>query len=137
MSADKKYLERLSDYPVIPETNYLIEPHVPLGPLIFVAGLPKTFKIFLGGICRRLHPAVIDVEHDPQGAADQNEEHDGSEAQRDQFVLRRWFQVEVQKIPQVDHDLRDRRNADGNKDLYRPQRASGDEAEWNRGQHQR
>ena len=48
--ADKKYLKRLSDYGAIPATDYLIEPHVPLGALIFVAGLPKTFKTFLSGI---------------------------------------------------------------------------------------
>jgi len=35
----------------------------------------------------------------------------------------------VQKIPQVDDDLSDRRSADENKNLYRRQRASGDEAE--------
>jgi hypothetical protein len=34
----------------------------------------------------------------------------------------------VQKIPQVDDDLSDRRSADDDKNLYRPQRASGDEA---------
>jgi len=48
--ADKKYLKRLSDYDVIPATEYLIEPYVPLGALVFVAGLPKTFKTFLSGI---------------------------------------------------------------------------------------
>ena len=47
---DKKYLKRLSDYDVIPATEYLIEPYVPLGALVFVAGLPKTFKTFLSGI---------------------------------------------------------------------------------------
>ena len=63
--------------------------------------------------------------------------HDRGEAQRDEFILRQWLQVEVQKISQVDDDLSDRRSADDDKNLYRPQRASGDEAEWNRGQHQR
>jgi hypothetical protein len=48
--ADKKYLERLSDYDAIPATEYLIEPYVPIGALVFVAGLPKTFKTFLSGI---------------------------------------------------------------------------------------
>jgi hypothetical protein len=48
--ADQKYLKRLSNYDVIPATNYLIEPYVPIGALIFVAGLPKTFKTFLAGI---------------------------------------------------------------------------------------
>jgi hypothetical protein len=48
--ADKKYLKRLSDYDVIPATEYLIEPYVPIGALVFVAGLPKTFKTFLSGI---------------------------------------------------------------------------------------
>jgi hypothetical protein len=42
----------------------------------------------------------------------------------------------VQKIPQVDDDLSDRRGTDDEKDVYRPQGASGDEAEWNCGQHQ-
>lgn len=50
MSTNKKYLKRLSDYDVIPATEYLIEPYVPMGALIFVCGLPKVFKSFLGGI---------------------------------------------------------------------------------------
>ena len=49
-SQNQKYLKRLSDYDVIPATDYLIEPYVPMGSLIFVAGLPKTFKSFLNGI---------------------------------------------------------------------------------------
>jgi hypothetical protein len=48
--ADQKYLKRLSDYDAIPATEYLIEPYVPIGALVFVAGLPKTFKTFLSGI---------------------------------------------------------------------------------------
>jgi hypothetical protein len=48
--ADKKYLKRLSDYDAIPATEYLIEPYVPIGALVFVAGLPKTFKTYLSGI---------------------------------------------------------------------------------------
>jgi hypothetical protein len=48
--ADKKYLKRLSDYDVIPATEFLIEPYVPTGALCFVAGLPKTFKTYLSGI---------------------------------------------------------------------------------------
>jgi hypothetical protein len=48
--ANEKFLKRLSDYDVIPATDYLIEPYVPMGGLIFVAGLPKTFKSFLNGI---------------------------------------------------------------------------------------
>jgi RecA-family ATPase len=47
---DQKYLKRLSDYAVIPATDYLIEPYLPIGGVIFVAGLPKTFKSFLSGI---------------------------------------------------------------------------------------
>ena len=50
MGADKKYLKRLSDYVVIQGTDYLIEPYVPIGALVFICGLPKTFKSFLGGI---------------------------------------------------------------------------------------
>jgi len=48
--AEQKYLKRLSDYAVIPATEFLIEPYVPLGGLIFVAGKPKTFKSYLSGI---------------------------------------------------------------------------------------
>ena len=47
---DKKFLHRLSDYNVIPGTDYLIKPYVPIGALIFVCGLPKVFKSFLAGI---------------------------------------------------------------------------------------
>jgi hypothetical protein len=47
---NQKFLKRLSDYDVIPATEYLIEPYVPMGALIFVAGRPKTFKSFLSGI---------------------------------------------------------------------------------------
>jgi hypothetical protein len=47
---NQKYLKRLSDYDVIPATEFLIEPYVPMGGLIFVAGRPKTFKSFLSGI---------------------------------------------------------------------------------------
>jgi hypothetical protein len=50
MSADKKYLKRLSDHDVIPSTDYLIEPYLPMGALVFVCGLPKVFKSFLSGI---------------------------------------------------------------------------------------
>jgi hypothetical protein len=50
MADNKKFLKRLSDYDVIPATEYLIEPYVPMGALIFVAGRPKTFKSFLSGI---------------------------------------------------------------------------------------
>jgi hypothetical protein len=50
MSAEKKYLKRLSDYDKIPATDYLIEPYVPMGGLVFVCGLPKTFKTYLSGI---------------------------------------------------------------------------------------
>jgi RecA-family ATPase len=48
--SDKKFLKRLSDYDVIPATNHLIEPYVPMGGLVFVCGLPKTFKTYLSGI---------------------------------------------------------------------------------------
>jgi AAA domain len=47
---DKKILKRLSDYDVIPATDYLIEPYLPMGGLVFVCGLPKTFKTYLSGI---------------------------------------------------------------------------------------
>jgi hypothetical protein len=50
MGTGKKYLKRLSDYDVIPATGYLIEPYVPMGGLVFVCGLPKTFKTYLSGI---------------------------------------------------------------------------------------
>jgi hypothetical protein len=47
--ADKKY-KRLSGYDIIPATEYLIEPNLPLGALVFAAGLPKTLKTYLAGI---------------------------------------------------------------------------------------
>ena len=43
--------------------------------------------------------------------------HDRGEAQCDEFILRQWLQVEVQKISQVDDDLSDRRSADDYKNL--------------------
>src|SRR5262249_44365322 len=40
-------LQRLSDYPVIPSTDRLIDPYLPLGGQIVLAALPKTFKTFV------------------------------------------------------------------------------------------
>jgi AAA domain-containing protein len=40
-------LQRLSDYSVIPSTERLIDPYLPLGGQIVLAGLPKTFKTFV------------------------------------------------------------------------------------------
>jgi AAA domain len=40
-------LQRLSDYPVIPSTERLIDPYLPLGGQIVLAALPKTFKTFV------------------------------------------------------------------------------------------
>jgi RecA-family ATPase len=40
-------LRRLSDYPVIPSTELLIDPYLPLGGQIVLAALPKTFKTFV------------------------------------------------------------------------------------------
>jgi hypothetical protein len=48
--ASQPFLKRLSDYDIIPATDYLIEPYVPIGALIFVCGLPKTFKTYLSAI---------------------------------------------------------------------------------------
>jgi hypothetical protein len=42
------YLKRLSDYDVLPAVNHLIDPYVPVGASIFLAGLPKTLKTFMG-----------------------------------------------------------------------------------------
>jgi hypothetical protein len=41
-------LQRLSDYPVIPSTERLIDPYLPLGGQIVLAALPKTFKTYVG-----------------------------------------------------------------------------------------
>ena len=41
-------LQRLSDYPVIPSTDRLIDPYLPLGGQIVLAALPKTFKTYVG-----------------------------------------------------------------------------------------
>ena len=41
-------LQRLSDYPVIPSTDRLINPYLPLGGQIVLAALPKTFKTYVG-----------------------------------------------------------------------------------------
>ena len=40
-------LRRLSDYAVIPSTQRLIDPYLPLGGQIVLAALPKTFKTFV------------------------------------------------------------------------------------------
>src|SRR5262249_10649675 len=40
-------LQRLSDYSVIPSTERLIDPYLPLGGQIVLAALPKTFKTFV------------------------------------------------------------------------------------------
>jgi hypothetical protein len=46
--ADPTYkLRRLSDYPVIPSTERLIDPYFPLGGQIVLAALPKTFKTYV------------------------------------------------------------------------------------------
>ena len=46
--ADPTYkLRRLSDYPVIPSTERLIDPYLPLGGQIVLAALPKTFKTYV------------------------------------------------------------------------------------------
>ena len=46
--ADLTYkLRRLSDYPVIPSTERLIDPYLPLGGQIVLAALPKTFKTYV------------------------------------------------------------------------------------------
>ena len=46
--ADLTYkLHRLSDYPVIPSTERLIDPYLPLGGQIVLAALPKTFKTYV------------------------------------------------------------------------------------------
>src|SRR5262245_56022380 len=41
-------LQRLSDYSVIPSTERLIDPYLPLGGQIVLAALPKTFKTYVG-----------------------------------------------------------------------------------------
>jgi AAA domain len=43
----KYKLQRLSDYSVIPSTERLIDPYLPLGGQIVLAALPKTFKTFV------------------------------------------------------------------------------------------
>src|SRR5262245_21885314 len=40
-------LRRLSDYAVIPSTERLIDPYLPLGGQIVLAALPKTFKTYV------------------------------------------------------------------------------------------
>ena len=46
--ADLTYkLRRLSDYPVIPSTERLIDPYLLLGGQIVLAALPKTFKTYV------------------------------------------------------------------------------------------
>jgi RecA-family ATPase len=46
--ADLTYkLLRLSDYPVIPSSERLIDPYLPLGGQIVLAALPKTFKTYV------------------------------------------------------------------------------------------
>jgi hypothetical protein len=41
-------LRRLSDYTVIPSTEHLIEPYIPLGAQVLLAAMPKAFKTYLG-----------------------------------------------------------------------------------------
>jgi hypothetical protein len=58
------------------------------------------------------HHAVVEVEHNPQAAADHEENQDSGEGERDQIFPRLGFQANMQEEAQMHQDLDDGKDHD-------------------------
>ena len=80
--------------------------------------------------------STMQIEHDPEAAADHDDDENSGEHDRQEVLARRRLQIQVQEIAQVNQDLDDGGNADNDQYGRLWQRIHRNQGEWNYSQNQ-
>ncbi len=81
------------------------------------------------------HHAMVEVEHDPKGAADHKSDQYGGERQGSEVLQRCGTESDVEKEPEMHQDLEDCGDSDNDQRGEARQSVRGDECEGDGGQY--
>jgi len=80
---------------------------------------------------------VVQIEHDPQAAADHHQDQESGEKERHQILARRALEIDVQEKSKLHDDLGDRRDGNHRERWNRRQQRPVNDRERDHRQHER